>query len=90
MTSEIEDRRQRAREAFADGELNPEEIDQAWLVAGANAIEVATQVKITDEAIEAAWMAQPVAAREMAEMDLDDMREVVTTALTELGFEVVD
>jgi hypothetical protein len=86
VTSGIEDRRQRAREAFYDTPGCVADPDSALTPA----IEVATQVKITDEAIEAAWMAQPVAAREMAEMDLDDMREVVTAALTALGFEVVD
>lgn len=80
--SEIDDRRQRAFEAYADHPHEEGGIETA--------IEVATQVKITDEAIEAAWDAQPVAAREAGEIDLDDMRQVIAVALAALGFEVVD
>lgn len=81
--SEIEARRQRALEAYWDvlGTRSAE-------VAAQEAIETATRVKITDEAIEAAWNAQPVAAQEAGEIDLSDVKRVIAAALAALGFEV--
>lgn len=65
--SKIEGRRQRAREAYADG---------------AEYVETATRVKITDGAEEAACNAY-------GDLQItESMRAAIEAALTELGFEM--
>lgn len=81
---EIEERRQRAREAAADVNRDPCQVDRFAVNA---AIEAATQVKITDKIVRAglgihsvqdARMALPIAYRDLAK------------AFTAAGFEIID
>lgn len=72
--SEIDDRRQRAREAFYD-EAVLAEGDDGHAIEGA--IEVATQVRITREAIEASGLPRLTALA------------VLQAGLQKLGFEVI-
>ncbi len=78
--SEIEDRRQRAREAFYDRMGAGDVIELRAVEA---ALEVATQVKITDEALAEAY---PNLLPSQAERATNCLKN----ALTALGFEVVD
>jgi hypothetical protein len=78
--AEIDDRRQRAREAFSDELLtnvDNEAIDQVHHAVDA-AIETATRVQITPEAVEA-YIGSP------GRIDV-----AFTAFLTALGFEVVE
>lgn len=72
----IEDRRQRAREAYSDASptVGNDVIDQVH-AAVEIAIEAATRVKVTDEALTCLLYAS-------------DTRDAFTAALAELGFEV--
>ncbi len=76
----IEDRRQRAREAFYDTPGCVADPDTALT----EAIETATLVKITEEAIEA------FDVERNGSTDAGDIRAGLAAALAELGFEVED
>lgn len=83
--TEIEDRRQRAREAFHDDE--DFRIETARLQ---DALKVATQVKITPEVIHDATQA---ARRWSTSSDMDPnggRRAGIVAALGALGFEIVE
>jgi len=77
---EIADRRQRAREAFWDGTADSSSLgnDHPFLRALGNCVEVATQVKITDEAVATTGLPDVAA------------RAVIGAALAALGFEVIE
>lgn len=77
--SEIEDRRQRAREAFHD---HPS-VDLFGALGGA--IEVATQVKITDEVIDVLFSAGRDSITPRA-----TGRAQIRLVLEALGFEVIE
>lgn len=77
--SEIEDRRQRAREAAHDVNGDPCEVDAQALDA---AIETATQVKITPEIFEAAYLARHAS-------DRSDATGLIA-AFRAAGFEVIE
>jgi hypothetical protein len=90
VTSEIEDRRQRAREAAQDAHGDPRFYRLESGNAVEAAVEVATQVKITDEAIEAFGVGWHQAdARDTLVKDAR-RRAGLAAALAALGFEVVD
>ena len=76
--SKIEERRQRAREAFADAL----ESGERFTAASEEAIETATRVKITDDAEQAAIEAYG------AQQITGSMYAAIAAALAELGFEV--
>lgn len=78
--SEIEDRRQRAREAFYDGMGAGDVIESRAVEA---AIEVATQVKITDEIRKAITEVEDAFGREQ-------YRTAVARVFETAGFEVVE
>lgn len=78
MTSEIDDRRQRAFEAYADYPHEEGGVE--------NAIEVATQVKITQEAV---W-AHTAPGEKLRPLSNAEIRDKVADILAALGFEVVD
>ena len=71
MSDPIADRRQRAREAFHDGES-----DLDW------AVEVAMQVKITDDIVKAAWDNGATSFR--------GRKKIIEAAFRAAGFEVVE
>lgn len=87
--SEIDDRRQRAREAAWD-EIGDAHTMQHHRDAIESGVIVATQVKITNEAIEAfghAWRAaDPSPTRETGAR----RRAGLTAALTALGLDVIE
>lgn len=89
--SEIEDRRQRAREAFFDGSCA--HVDADCIGGLADAIEAATRVRITDDVlISSVEIANQVLATRLEDDgtfgDLSEVRPVIAAALTALGFEV--
>lgn len=75
--SALEERRQRAREAFWDAV-----VDVGAREAAEEAIETATRVKITEEAIEAFDIERN------GSTDAGNIRAGLAAALAELGFEV--
>lgn len=75
----LADRRQRAREAFYDG--MPARRTESVPAALAEAIEVATRVKITRDIVEAA---------ELADDDGAAYVNVIAAAFAAAGFEVVE
>ena len=77
-TSEIEDRRQRAREAYWDSIS-----DRAERMLD-TAVEVATQVRLTNDIIEAAQNAFPILR------DVDEGAVMLRAAFTAAGFEVIE
>lgn len=79
----IEDRRQRAREVYRDVASSADKRHSR--IAFDVAIETATRVKITDEAIEAFGVAWHDA---IARSGGDRRRAGLAAALAELGFEV--
>lgn len=81
--SEIEDRRQHAREAYYDSAAR-RRAPEGSAVALEAAIETATQVKITPEAIEA------FDVERNGSMDAGDIPAGLAAALAALGFEVVE
>jgi len=81
--SEIEDRRQRAREAAYDAVSRAPEYYGTRAGVDA-AIETATQVKITDEAIEA------FDVERNGSTDAGDIPAGLAAALAALGFEVIE
>lgn len=80
--SEVEDRRQRTREAYWDS-VGPNVRPPSAAVL--DAIEVATQVKITDETIEAFN-----GALTEDHLEGQEVKKGITAALTALGFEVIE
>lgn len=85
--SEIEDRRQRAREAFYD-RMGAGDVIESRAIE--SSIEVATQVKITDEAIEAFGVAWHEADAQNALTKGYRRAAGIKAALTALGFEVIE
>jgi len=81
--SELEDRRQRAREAGLDGIADPTKYSMTVAKAVNAAIETATRVRITPEMIDVATQ-KPGAGRGPTMT----MRERLERALTAAGFEV--
>ena len=81
--SEIEDRRQRAREAAYDAVLRTPGYYETRAAIEA-AIEAATRVKVTPEAIEA------FDVERNGSMDAGDIPAGLAAALAALGFEVVE
>lgn len=88
MTNEIEDRRQRAREAFADSchvpYGNADTIDEVH-ASIESAIETATRVQVTREVMETARVAGDFDLN-----SLNQIHEALTAALIALGLEVVE
>lgn len=80
--SKIDERRQRSLEAFYDA-MKPGDVIEARAVA--DAIETATRVKITDEAL--ALSVGASRNRRFGQIG-EVIRDDLAAALTELGFEV--
>jgi len=80
--AEIADRRERAREAFWDGAADESSLSNGhpFLRALGNCVEVATQVKLTPEIIEAAGA---------ADVDSDGPELIARLVLKAAGFEVI-
>jgi len=82
--TEISDRRQRAREAFWDGAADQSSIGNGhpFLKALGNCVEVATQIKLTPEIVEAA-----IRAGQGTHMDIE---KALVAAFAAAGFEVIE
>jgi hypothetical protein len=89
-SSELTDRRQRAREVFddrwsgADNMFGSESWAERLQAAREDAIETATRVRITLEVVEAAWQASGYGG----DISIDTYRDIIAAGFRAAGFEV--